>query len=304
MSNTVETSAGASATHTVRCFLRVNRVPETVGYNVTYVAIGVGLASRWPVDSGTTALVVLFAAVMLSKMQASVADALHDRELDAENPSKSVISNAVSQLGCEVTRTLLVTEIVVALALWGWLTHVTGTLLFLACGAAVTVLGYVYSYPPRLKERGVVNHVTTTGVDVIGIILPVVVLSGSALTPSVWATLFAVFLYGFGYHVLHQAGDTYYDREFGVTTFTQRLGVTRSVRVASVATILAGIVLCACGAVLGGAAALAVGVGYAVLAARVVGRSERAQSDAVSRWFHIGWVATFLNGSLAASLFL
>ena len=61
--------------------LVVNRLPATLGYNVAYFFIGVALA--WEAfQSAQYSLLVWFGvAVLLAKMQASVADAIHDREL-------------------------------------------------------------------------------------------------------------------------------------------------------------------------------------------------------------------------------
>ncbi|WP_212750813.1 UbiA family prenyltransferase [Haloterrigena sp. H1] len=290
---------------TLHDILVINRIPETIGYNIAYFAIGIGLTSlptAIVIEEHALPLVVLFAAVMLSKMSASIADALHDQDLDAENPEKSFIANAIAHLGSDTAYTMLVGEVVAALIFWSWLAHSTGTLFYVVCGAAVTFLGFIYSYPPRLKERGVLNHLTTTGVDIAGVVLPVAVLSGTTLTVESVATLAAVFCYTFAYHVMHQAGDTFYDREYGVSTFTQTLGVAESVVFASALTVFAGLLVLVQRYIGGSMLLLLVGGGYWLLYRQLNGQTLREQSDYVSRWFHIGWVATFLNGGLAISL--
>jgi 4-hydroxybenzoate polyprenyltransferase len=307
MSHVPDFNNNYSPTQTLRTILTINRVPETIGYNIAYFAIGLGLSPDDPVIAFNQYLLpvgVLFAAVMLSKMQASIADALHDQDLDAENPEKSFIANSVAHLGGDAAYTLLVSEIILGLALWSWLTHTTGSLLYVVCGATMTFLGFVYSYPPRIKERGVFNHITTSGVDVTGVVLPVAILSGAALTLELALTLAAIFCYTFAYHVLHQAGDTFYDRECGVSTFTQTLGVPRSVLLASAFTLFAALLVFQQGYVAGSILLLVVAGGYWLLYRLIGGRTEQEQSDYVSRWFHIGWVATCLNGGLAASLLL
>lgn len=306
MSYVPDFNSNYSATRTFRTLLTINRVPETLGYNIAYFAIGLGLAPN-PVVAFNQYLIpvgFLFAAVMLSKMQASIADALHDQDFDAKNPEKSYIANAVSHLSDDAVYTLLISEIVLGLVFWSWLTHTTGSLLYVVCGMAVTLLGFIYSYPPRIKERGILNHLTTTGVDVAGVVLPVAILLGAAPTLKLALTLAAIFCYTFSYHVLHQAGDTFYDRECGVSTFTQTLGVPRSVLLASTFTLFAGLLVFQQGYLAGSILLLVAAGGYWLLYRLIGGQTEQEQSDYVSRWFHIGWVATCLNGGLAASLLL
>lgn len=100
----------------------VNRLPETAGYNIAYFAVGVGLATSQPIPAvlqHLTGLSVLFFAMMVSKMQASIADALHDYEVDKENPEKSYIAMSVEILGEKNLLSLLVIELAVGLSLWG-----------------------------------------------------------------------------------------------------------------------------------------------------------------------------------------
>lgn len=305
MSHVPGLNSNYAAARTLRTLLTINRVPETLGYNIAYFAIGLGLTQHPSVVLNQFLPVgVLFAAVMLSKMQASIADALHDQDLDAENPEKSYIAKAVSHLGSNAMYTLLVSEIVLGLALWSWLTHTTGTLFYVVCGVMMMFLGFTYSYPPRIKERGVFNHITTTSVDIAAVVCPVAVLMDATPTLDLALTLAAIFCYTFAYHVLHQAGDTFYDRAYGISTFTQTLGVPRSVLLASVLTILAGLLVLGQGNHGGGALLLFVGGGYWLLYRQLDGQTVQEQSDYVSRWFHIEWVATFLNGGFAVSLLL
>lgn len=307
MSNVPETIIARPATRTLHAILIINRVPEMLGYNIAYFAIGLGLTSLPPsiaLEQYGLSFGILFVAVMLSKMQASIADALHDQHLDAENPGKSYIANAVIHIESDTAYTLLMAEVVLALALWSWLTHITGSLLYVVCGATMTLLGFIYSYPPRIKERGVFNHLTTTGVDIAGVVLPVAILLRATPTVELVLTLAAVFCYTFAYHLLHQAGDTFYDREYGISTFTQTLGVSRSVLLASVLTLFAGLLVLRLRHFGAGVLLLLVGGCYWLFYRQFEELSEREQSDLLSRWFHIGWVASGLNGGLAVSLLL
>ena len=287
-------------------FVVVNRLPETTGYNLVYFAIGIGLATPDQplslISYHDIVLLAAFLAVMLSKMQASVADAIHDYTVDKANPEKAVIATAVETFSIEVLYTLLICEVTGALVLWGWLTVQTDSIIFLLIGAASSVLGFIYSYPPRLKERGILNHLVTTGVDVAGVILPVALIVGTPHQRNLIVPLAIVFLYGFGYHLVHQAADTVYDSESGVSTFTQQIGITTSVWLASELTALAA-VLAAGQAYFFGAIGLAAGsLGYAMLAIRIRTESPAVQCRQISRWFRIGVWAFILNGLFAASL--
>lgn len=307
MSPTIGFTTNNSLAQTLRAALTINRIPQTLGYNLAYFAIGIGLAPTPPLDifKHTGLLItILFFAVMLSKMQASIADALHDQELDAENPDKLFIANSITHIGDEAAYTLLVVEIILGLVLWSWLTHLTNSLLYLICGTAITLFGFLYSYPPRIKERGIFNHITTTTVDVIGVIVPIAILVNASLSREVWMILIAIFAYTFAYHVLHQAGDTYYDRQYGVSTFTQTVGVLRSVQLATVLSFVAGLILLWQEYLVGSIVLLATSGGYWILSRQLKGLSEREQSDYVSKWFNIKWVAILLNGGVAVSLLL
>jgi 4-hydroxybenzoate polyprenyltransferase len=289
-------------------FIVVNRLPETLGYNVIYVVIGVGLAGT--IETGAVfleyadLLLVTFFAVLFSKMQASVADAVHDYTVDKENPEKSHIASAVDSIGERLLFTILIIELLAGIGLWGWVTFETNTLFFLWVGVGSNLLGFVYSYPPRIKERGVLNHIVTTGVDVLGVVFPVALVTGAVITPTFVVSLSIVFLYAFGYHVVHQAADTASDRESGVSTFTQSIGISESVWLAGVLTGIAA-VLTAWLSHFATAAGLFVAAGaYAVLAHSIEDESPRTKCDRIARWFEIGPWAVGINSLFAVHLFV
>lgn len=150
-----------SLTQTCQALLNISRVSETLGYNLAYFTIGIGLASNFPVDVFKRygfLISILFFAVMFSKMQASIADALHDQDLDAENPEKSFIANSLAHLG-DVAYTLLVSEMIIGLLLWSWLTYSTDSLLYIVCGAAITFLRF--STRIRHESRNAASSITS-----------------------------------------------------------------------------------------------------------------------------------------------
>ncbi|MFC6823612.1 hypothetical protein [Halopelagius fulvigenes] len=170
----------------LRAFSRINRLPETLGYNVAYVLLAAGIASPgysvFFSREDVALIALVFGAAMLTKMQASIADTLHDYAVDKANPEKEVTSHAVEEFGHETAYTLLVGELVLGLVLWALVSLETNSALFVAWGSVLALCGFAYSYPPRFKEWGVFNHIVTTGADVFCVLLPLIWVVG---TPSV-----------------------------------------------------------------------------------------------------------------------
>lgn len=285
---------------------RINRLPETTAYNITYLVIAISIAlPNFPHGLTTTSTVLVavgFSATMLSKMHASIADALHDYSADRLNPEKSIVAQSVDEVGRDLAFTLMIGELVVGLALWGWLAMKTGLALFLICGGFCTTLGFMYSYPPRFKERGIGNHIITTGVDVVCVVLPLSLLAGSPSILTLTSALGIIFLYSFAYHIMHQAADTYYDRECGLDTFTQTIGVSRSILASAGLTVIAGGFALYRGYWIGGVGITGVAAGYTYILHRAWGESEQVQSEIISEIFNIGIWATFVNAVFAVSL--
>lgn len=292
----------------LRDLVIINRLPEMIGYNLAYFAIGIGLAADTvgpdAVLSQWSFLTVAFLAVMLTKMHASIADVIHDYDLDTQNPEKSRLPVAVDRLTLSISVTVFVVEVVCALVLWGWLAFVTGSLWILCFGATACVLGFVYTYPPRLKECGIYNHLTTTGVDLGCIVVFFAVAGGDLGALRAWAFLGMIFLYSFAYHLLHQAGDTYYDRQYGISTFTQTLGIDTSVLVASMLTALSSAIALMYASFLTGGILLLAALAYLALFVAIRDLRAQAKTDHVAAWFSIGLWATIQNAAVALDLFL
>lgn len=289
-------------------FITINRIPETIGYNLAYLLIAIGLENKLmdvgSVISNWRILVVGFFGVMFLKMQASIADAIHDHDLDQENPKKSRIPAAVDRIGVSFSHTLFVMELIATLVLWGWVAVMTQSMLVLCLGAVISGIGFIYTYPPRLKEKGIFNHVSTTSVDIGCVVFLFSLLGGEIVDIEGYAFLSVVFLYIFAYHVAHQAADTYYDRKYGISTFTQAIGVTNSMLLAAVLTAVASVVSVYYISFLTGTVLLFSTLGYSCICIHVRGVREKIQSDRVSRWFSIGLWATIQNSAVAIDLLL
>lgn len=303
MSNTA--TSFEKLTEGFHAFWIINRFEALLAYNVGYFLIIAAIPSSLDMLlSRLDYLLMYFIAVIFWKGHASIADAIHDYKLDEENPQKFYVPQSVDFFGEDNAWTLMVVEILVSLFFYGLLTHLTGSLVFITAGVVAMFFGFTYSYPPRFKERGVHNHLMTSSVDVTCLLLPGALLMTNGISPRLVAVVAIVFLYSFAYHVLHQAGDTYYDRATGIDTFTQRFGVGRSLLLAAAVTLGATVIAMAFGYLLIGFATFAFGASFLRLYARAKNEDEQRQSDIVSEGFEISRCATILNISLAVNLFL
>lgn len=284
--------------------VKVNRLPTTVSYNIAYFLVAAALAGGGVRDDRLDLALYYACAVFLVKMQASVADAIHDQQADAANPVKSKVARSVMVLGGQTSWSLLVVELVAALTLFGYVALRTGDRLFLFVGAAFALLGFGYSYPPRLKERGVVNHVVTTGTDVGFVVLAFTYLLTGALPTRAYVVGSVIFLYVFAYHLMHQAADTHYDIRAGIRTFATRAGPARTVAVAGGFTAAAAGGAVALGYYVAALALLLTTVFYLRLYRTIRPLSLKRQTDHLSERFHIARVATALNVALAVSILL
>ncbi|WP_435065676.1 UbiA family prenyltransferase [Halobaculum sp. EA56] len=288
----------------------VTRLRATVGYNLAYVALGAGLGLLGSADPGAAlrdaaAPVAGYAlATFLAKGSASVADAVHDRPVDAENPSTERVAAAVGRLGVEPCWSLFVLELVAGVAVAGRVALAVGAAWPLAAVSATALLGFAYSYPPRLKERGLLNHVVTTGVDVCAVVLATALLVADALTVAAVVAGGVVFAYTFGYHLVHQAADAHYDRGAGVETFATRAGVPRTLALAAGCSGAAAGLALALGYVVVAVASLLAAAWYLRLYGRTRGRPPKARTDVVADRFDVGRVATALNAATALAVWV
>lgn len=289
----------------VSALLITHRVKATLGYNIAYFCILVALFVSSPtVENVSWKITALFIAVFLLKTQASLADVIHDYEVDKQNPEKKVLPEAVDRLGEQNLWTLIAIETTVSMFLWGYLAVRTGELQLLIIGGIGIILGFTYSYPPRTKEWGVLNHVITSGVDVMVVLYPAGLLLAGAAQIELIPVMVMVFLYSFAYHVAHQAADTYYDRQAGISTFTQQTGVENATLL-----IIAFFLLSMGMAVHYMLLVAAIGLGVAAwwfcyIFIKIADTPEQFQTDYLAQNFNIATWATGLNMLVAANIYL
>lgn len=289
----------------LRSLWTITRFETILAYNAAYVLIGLSFSYAPSHGKGVLLeLGLLVGAIGAMKAQSSIADAIHDANVDSENPTKSSIPTAVNVMGEERARSTMMTQLILSMFLYGWLTHQFGDPLYLVAGTLANWFGYTYSYPPRFKEKGILNHVVTTGVDVGCVLLPVIVLVTGGLSTTAFLALVVVFWYTFSYHVLHQAADTYHDRQCGVETFTTAIGVPRSLDVAIVA-MLGAAALAGWGVhPIGGLVIGAYAARFLQLRLGVAELSPAEQTAFLSKHFDIGRCAVFLNLTMAATIYV
>ena len=297
--------AGSSIREYVWSLWIVNRYEALLAYNVGYfcivaaVGLYVGLDTSWLPLFG-----VLFGAVITMKSQASIADALHDYEADRANPEKSYVSRSVDAIGEEAARTLLVSQLLLSMFLWGYLTHATADPFYLAAGAVACFFGYTYSYPPRFKERGFLNHLVTSGVDVTCVLLPgLVLLTGESLATFL-PILLVVFWYSLAFHVMHQAGDTYRDRQASMSTFTGSVGVSNAVLASAAFLALAAAVAAYARYPLIATVCIGYGAYFLFVYRWSRGEPSKRKSKIVSRAFSVARCASVLNVAFALDFFV
>lgn len=301
----VNTSTVEKLTRAPHAYWTINRFEALLAYNIGYFLIIAAIPQSIPVlASRLDYLLMFFVAVIFMKGQASIADAIHDYTLDEENPQKSYVPRSVDFFGESNAWTLLVVQMLVSLFFWGYLAYLTGSLVFLVAGVVSNFFGFTYSYPPRFKELGVRNHLMTSSVDVTCLLLPGALLLTGGIPTEIVAVIAIVFFYSFAYHVLHQAGDTYYDRSTGIDTFTQTIGVANSLALSSLCVIVATLIAIAFDYFLIGAMMFVYSVYFLHLYVRIRDKHEKQQSDIVSEKFRISRCATLLNVTLAANLFI
>ena len=304
-----ETPAASSG---VAAAATVTRVRATVGYNLAYVALGLGLGLLAATDAsapaalraGAVPVAAYALSTFLTKGSASVADAVHDRAVDEDNPSTERVAAAVDRLGVDVCWSLFVAELVCGLAIAGWVAVRVGAAWPLWVVSTTGLLGFVYSYPPRLKERGLWNHLVTSGVDVGAVVLATAALVAGRLPAAAAVAGAVVFAYTFGYHLVHQAADAHYDRGAGVETFATRAGVPRTLAVAAGCTAVAAGGSVALGYPLVAVASLLVTAWYVHLYRLSRGRPPKGRTDAVADRFDVARVATALNVAAAVAVWV
>lgn len=278
----------------------INRFEALFAYNIGYfsilttgaLAFGAELEQLW-------LLVPLFGAVIFMKSQASVADALHDYDADKQNSEKEYVAQSVDYLGEDYARTFLFLQVLASFLFWGYLTVYTNNIFYLVAGIVSNFFGYTYSYPPRFKERNIFNHIVTSGVDVACIFLPGFVLLTGKAPATFYDTVGIIFFYSLAFHIMHQAGDTYQDRQSSISTFTQYVGVDRAVGISALLLLVSSVIAIHARLALIAAGGATYAIYFLALYYRTYVESEKEQSLSVSRSFKISRCATSLNFLLA-----
>ena len=170
-------------------------------------------------------------------------------------------------------------------------------MIFVFSGITGFVLGYVYSYPPRFKERGIYNHVLNAIGDVSFILLPGFLLVSDDLNLRSFVIIGLVFLNSFPYLIMHQAGDTYFDRLEGMKTFTQDFGARNSVLLSAIISLAVSVLLLCLGLFITAVANILFAYHLLGIFSATDFLDERKQSEVISENYRIEVWATLINVS-------
>jgi len=163
-----------------------------------------------------------------------------DYESDLRNPRKGGVEGAL--LERRMHRPTLWAALITTVPFLVYLVIVGDPLSWLVL--AISVFAVVaYSVPGlRFKELPFLDSATSS----IHFVSPAVyglVLAGAAFTAGTWALLAAFFLWGVASHAFGAVQDIGADREAGIASIATAIGARRTVRLAAVCYLLAGLLL-------------------------------------------------------------
>lgn len=291
----------------IRALWLICRFETLIGYNLAYFGIIIALV----LISGNRSdlldpyqvliLILFFASVISAKSQASIADTLCDYNNDKDNPSKSYVSNALETFGFTRSKIAMYINLGGSLLLASIISILIGKPLIFVLIAIFNILGYCYSYRPRIKERGIWNIIVTSAVDVFCIVFAGYYLIITNVSEPVFILLAIIFLYSSSFHIMHMTGDIYEDRRSGTRTYASNLGTRSSLLISG---------FLALGAVplsFNFPIFMPILIIYATkifyLNNKVKFFDVEKQGKLISSQWSTGFWATFLNFGLAASIF-
>jgi len=234
---------------TLRLLATVSR-PEFLPANSASLILGIAWSINPPLDPVwelAIPAILVFSVITLVSAVAAQVNTMSDYELDQKDSTKRKLVQAMSTLGRDRVKSIVVTEILLSLALILVLLLIRGNPVLLPMWMAAVLLAYSYSAPPAiLKSRSWLAPVTLL---IVLSILPVSFVFYS-LTSEI-NYFFVLFLSSqalivYGVIVPAEIRDYFVDKEMGVETMTVRLGLVKA-SLLSIALLSVGGILCAAG---------------------------------------------------------
>lgn len=234
---------------TLRLLATVSR-PEFLPANSASLILGIAWSINPPLDLVWELAVpatLVFAVITLVSAVAAQVNTMSDYELDQKDSTKKKLVHAMSTLGRNRVKPIVVTEVLLSLALILVLLLVQGNPVLLLMWMAAVFLAYSYSAPPlRLKSRSWLAPITLL---IVLSILPVSFVFYSFTSEINY--FFLLFLSGqalivYGVIVPAEIRDYFVDKEMGVETMTVRLGLVKA-SLLSIALLSVGGILCGAG---------------------------------------------------------
>ena len=215
---------------------------------------------------------------------------------------KNYVASAVDKLGKRASILLLLLEFFISVAGWIYLSISMNSWVFVLSGVSGYVLGYIYSYPPRFKEKGIYNHILNAVGDVTFILFPGYLLVSDGFGVRNLVIIGLVFLNSFPYLIMHQAGDTFFDRLEGMKTFTQEFGARNSVLLSAIISLAISVSLICLGLFITAVTNILFSYHLLGIFLETDPLDERQQSEVISRNYRIEIWATLINISYFAGM--
>jgi len=216
---------------TVRLLAIVSR-PEFLPANLGSLVMGLAWSINPPLNSiGQPVILAALSFAIITFVSAIGAqlNTISDYELDSTDPHKRRLTQAMSSLGLNKLKYIMIIEFLLSLPLIFLLLLIQTKPILLFLWISGNLLGYVYSTPPlRLKSR---SWLAMCSLFLVLSILPITFIYytfASELNP-----LFVLFLAGqamtvYGLIIPTEIRDYFVDSKMGVETMTVHLGLVKA----------------------------------------------------------------------------
>lgn len=183
-------------------------------------------------------LSLFFISVLLAHGQINITNSLWDYPYDRNNALKRHLPASVDAFGKENCKILALVMSAVSAVISLAVGILYGKWVLPVSNLTLNLVGFFYSRPPRLKERGFLGLITTSGAETFGVVLTGMMIFVPEIAPLTIRAVAIIFLYTLTIHAMHQAADATPDMEMGVRTFATVHGASQSVALSAILSLL------------------------------------------------------------------
>ena len=234
----------------VKLLAKISR-SEFLMPNLGSLIAGLAWGANPPLDliNGIILVVLSFSIINLSSAIGAQANTLSDYKLDLKDPRKKELVQALDSFGHKKTRTVMVFELLLALAIVTIFTFMQQKPILLPLWIVGISLGVAYSAPPlQLKSRSWIAPIALMLVLAIFPVLFAFYTFTYEINTYFLISLIGLALTVYGVIIPTEIRDYFGDRAMDIQTFTVRLGLSKAA--------LLGISLLSAGAIMTGTALL------------------------------------------------